>query len=130
MPVKNVYCWEVDDGTLCFYESNSHEEYKDFVEFMESGKPYAIINAVRCENKVIVGFINVPEEKRGMGVGTKLMKSIQKWSTMWGAEKVTLDDCSDRFRKKNNLYIKCGFKYISKGHPEMSWAPSQRGLRF
>ena len=33
---------------------------------------------------------------------------------------ITLDDCSDRYKKTHNLYINIGFSYIDEHGPEMS----------
>lgn len=64
---------------------------------------------------IIYLFSYVP----GKGVGSSLIYYACKKSLEQNISKIELDDCSDHFRKKNNIYLKLGFRYISNFGPEM-----------
>lgn len=60
----------------------------------------------------------VPEKFRGHGFALHLLwTEIRKFSNK--ATYVELDDMSDRFEKKKNLYCAIGFSYLEPGFPEM-----------
>jgi GNAT superfamily N-acetyltransferase len=59
------------------------------------------------------------ETYQNQGYGIKLLKYIIKLCKTLNIKKIILDDCSDRFNHNNNIYLKCGFKYLIKNHPEM-----------
>ena len=79
------------------------------------GEIYSIIDKNTC---IIVSMI-IKEEWRGQGYGTLLLKNIIEYCKECNINKIELDDMSDNFNKKNNIYVKNGFKYIQKGYPEM-----------
>lgn len=54
------------------------------------------------------------------GCGSALMVFASKEAIKRGITEITLDDCSDRYNQKHNLYLKMGMKYVSVGDgPEM-----------
>lgn len=54
------------------------------------------------------------------GCGSALMVFASKKAVKMGIIEVILDDCSERYNQKDNLYVKMGMKYISAGNgPEM-----------
>ena len=58
---------------------------------------------------------------RNKGYATKLLNEIKNYliKNNFNVNKIILDDCTDNFNTKNNLYLKFGFKYITNGEPEM-----------
>lgn len=63
--------------------------------------------------------LHVDELYRNNGYGTFLLKEIIKYCMENNIKIIKLDDVSDNFNKKNNIYTKLNFKYISSGFPEM-----------
>lgn len=54
------------------------------------------------------------------GCGSALMVFASKEASKLGITEITLDDCSNRYNQKDNLYVKMGMKYVSVGDgPEM-----------
>lgn len=113
----------------------TYEEFKTYEKTMKTDKD-KIIGYIHCmetnknmhENNynirkkikilhVIMIFINV--ECRGMGLGNELLNYFIDYSVKNNIHSIHLDDMSDRYRHKNNLYIKNKFKYIDKIGPEM-----------
>lgn len=63
----------------------------------------------------------VKGEYRNKGIGTKLIKKIILYTyTKYKVKIVKLDDMSDKYRKKNNIYLKLGFHYDEIWGPEMT----------
>jgi hypothetical protein len=71
------------------------------------------------DKEISIGFIWIPEHLRRQGRATALLEYIKKFGNDRGVYSITLDDCTGMFGKKTNLYIRSGFSYVSKGHPEM-----------
>tara|TARA_Y100000389_G_scaffold112418_1_gene109448 strand:+ start:250 stop:642 length:393 start_codon:yes stop_codon:yes gene_type:complete len=54
------------------------------------------------------------------GCGSALMVFASKKAVKMGITEVILDDCSEKYNQKDNLYVKMGMKYVSAGDgPEM-----------
>lgn len=53
------------------------------------------------------------------GYGTRLMIHVMKLYSLLGLRIIELDDCSDRQRQKNNIYVKLGLTYVCDHGPEM-----------
>lgn len=71
-----------------------------------------------------MGYINYMEvliEYRGIGIATCLLWYLYDILNKEGIKCVELDDCSDLYRDKNNIYLKVGAKYIEETCPEMIW---------
>lgn len=67
------------------------------------------------KNITILNFVSVEQNK---GYGSILLNYIMKFFN--GIIKtIILDDMSDGYRTKHNIYLKFGFKYIHKDGPEM-----------
>jgi len=56
---------------------------------------------------------------KGKGFGTLMLLIAFITSGEEGIEKILLDDDSDNYGKKNNIYFKLGLKYVEKDAPEM-----------
>lgn len=70
----------------------------------------------------VINFISIEKEYRGKGMGTALLWNLYDYSISKGnVDHMLWDDCTDNFRKKNNIYKKIGATYIDKTGPEMKW---------
>jgi len=79
-------------------------------------KSYIIYYHDDVHNSVIIQALYVVPEGRGRGRGTELLRKCFEETR---CKKYHLDDMSDRFLQKDNIYIKNGFTYINDGEPEM-----------
>lgn len=69
-----------------------------------------------------INMISIEEEYRRKGMGTALLWNLYDYTISKGnISYILLDDCSDNFRMKNNIYTKLGATYIDKTGPEMIW---------
>ena len=59
------------------------------------------------------------EDYRGKGYATVLLNWLFDEVKSKGYKTINVDDCTDLFRKPNNIYLVNGFKYIEEGYPEM-----------
>jgi GNAT superfamily N-acetyltransferase len=59
------------------------------------------------------------EGYRGKGYATVLLNWLFDEVKSKGYKTINVDDCTDLFRKPNNIYLVNGFKYIEEGYPEM-----------
>ena len=59
------------------------------------------------------------EAYRGKGYATTLLNWLFDNLKSKGYNTIKVDDCTDLFRKPNNIYLVNGFKYIEEGYPEM-----------
>ena len=55
----------------------------------------------------------------GKGYATVLLNRLFDEVKSKGYKTINVDDCTDLFRKPNNIYLVNGFKYIEEGYPEM-----------
>ena len=81
-------------------------------------KVTAVIEVIfnRDERNMIVSYLFSNKK----GCGSALIVFSSKEGVKLGIKKITLDDCSDRYNQKDNLYLKMGMKYVSVGDgPEM-----------
>lgn len=58
-------------------------------------------------------------EHRGKGYATQILKTIFLLCKQNNVKVIELDDCSDNYRKPDNIYVKNGFKYTTLSHHEM-----------
>ena len=68
---------------------------------------------------VSVTSLHTFEGYRDKGYATILLNWLFLEVKSKGCKTITLDDCTDLFRKPNNIYLVNGFKYIEEGYPEM-----------
>jgi GNAT superfamily N-acetyltransferase len=66
-----------------------------------------------------IGSLVTDQNYRNMGYATKLLEMIKQICLDSNIRTITLDDCSDNFNTKNNVYVKNGFSYVDEGFPEM-----------
>ena len=69
---------------------------------------------------VSVTSLHTFEGYRGKGYATVLLNWLFDIVKYKGYNTITLDDCTELFRKPNNIYLTNGFEYIEEGYPEMS----------
>jgi hypothetical protein len=93
----------------------TYEEYNE-----QSHKLPGFIESVISieEQAVIVLYINTTIH--GKGVGMLLMCASILTANGVGITKIHLDDNSDRFRQKDNIYVKLHLKYNENYGPEMT----------
>jgi hypothetical protein len=92
------------------------------------------VQELKTYHKLIPGFIEVvfhPDEKSmtvidlhsarpGNSYATHLMVYACNEAVKRRISTITLDDCSDNYRKNRNIYTNVGMKYVnSEGGPEM-----------
>lgn len=85
-----------------------------------------------CEDKeVSISFLNVLEEYRGKGIGTKLLWNLYDYVyNNTNYKYIKWDDCSDNYRvSKKNIYLKVGAQYVEKNGPEMIWRIRTKKVR-
>jgi hypothetical protein len=63
--------------------------------------------------------------QRNKGYASLLIIASCIISERFGLDTIELDDCSDNFKKKNNLYTNLSFRYIEDGFPEMIGSTKQ-----
>ena len=69
------------------------------------------------ESDLKIMFIKSKIPKRGTATLLLLVTIINAYEK--GIKTVSLDDMSDNYRKKNNIYIKLGLRYVNSQGPEM-----------
>jgi len=74
-------------------------------------------------DEIVLMYINIEEEYTNKGLGTYLLWSLFDHIVCNDFYKdinyIVWDDCSDRSRKNNNIYINIGARYVNKYGPEM-----------
>lgn len=70
---------------------------------------------------VLILDLLIYESCRGKGYGKFLIQFLYNHilNNHSKIKKITLTDCTSRYRKQNNIYIKLGFKYIDDKDPDM-----------
>jgi GNAT superfamily N-acetyltransferase len=89
-------------------------EFK-YIKDMRSGFKFTDIGGSECT------ILSLYTEKpfRNKGYATYLLKYAIDYCRSKGVHRIVLDDCSDNFKKQNNIYLKCGFRYVEDDLPEM-----------
>lgn len=110
---------EVGKGFVYYYIDDDDLERKTLTNLICNNKiPYLYVYKGRTDTTILMLW--VPVSDRGNGIATSLLKNIQNMTPL--LSRIELDDCSDNFMKlSKNIYMKCGFRYIEDGHPEMEW---------
>ncbi len=71
------------------------------------------------ERRLHIIDLGTKEEFRGKGFASILLKKMIDEAYRLQCRTITLDDASDLFGKKENIYLKFGFEYVVSGQPEM-----------
>lgn len=100
------------------HEYTTFETISSLMDELEASPfPYAY---GRYEDRVMsLMSLSVPRPLRNRGVGTALLRGVALGCLRLGLRRIDLDDMSDRFGQKNNIYVKFGFRYRQPGFPEM-----------
>lgn len=100
-------------------------------KFLESilkgtiGHCHAVFNIFDEETKetntdiMSINSLYVNEEYRGQGIGSYLLANMIKKAEKNKIKMIELEDDSDRFKKKNNIYYNFGFHYAYDYDPKM-----------
>jgi GNAT superfamily N-acetyltransferase len=72
-----------------------------------------------ADMSVIITSLYTFEGYKGKGYSTTLLNWLFDEVKYKGYKTITLDDCTDLFRKTTNIYLVNGFEYIKEGYPEM-----------
>lgn len=90
----------------------------------DTPKAYGVMS-----NRVLfLMHIFVPDVMRGRGMGSRLLRYFLREGYSRGCRRAELDDMSHMFNQPTNLYVKHGFYYVKKGHPEMRMALGRNHL--
>lgn len=89
------------------------EEIEDeiLIKIIYDEKSYISGTIYLRDDELYISYFHVDKNKRGKGIGMKLLNNIIKYSKKYGIETVHLVDESERYRDEHNIYIKYGFKY-------------------
>ena len=65
----------------------------------------------------------VYERYRGLGLGTFLLWNVYEYIKEFypSITLISWDDCSDHYKRKDNIYRKVEARYLFKNGPEMIW---------
>jgi len=106
------------DGYELKYKQERPDMYTITLLQIENKFEIAKIYYVVYGNELYISLIMVEEEYRGQGIGTYLIFILIEYyinfhnkSNDCSEKVIALEDMSDRPWKKDNIYIKLGFKY-------------------
>jgi GNAT superfamily N-acetyltransferase len=93
--------------------------FKEMNYYDENG--YGYISYVLDTKLFVCTIIDfyIKKEHRGKHYGNRLLINFIKFMKTLNIKQIILDDMSDRFNQKNNIYVLNGFKYYNNGYPEM-----------
>lgn len=74
-------------------------------------------------NEATIEYLNIEDKYRGMGLGTALLWNVYNHiiHNYPYVENIFFDDCSDNYKKTNNIYRNVGARYLYINGPEMIW---------
>lgn len=103
-----------------------HKETKDTMILLSINEPRhkkcSVLEAYYMDDEdmsVSITSLYTFEGYRGKGYATVLLNWLFDEVKSKGYKTINVDDCTDLFRKPNNIYLVNGFKYIEEGYPEM-----------
>lgn len=75
------------------------------------------------DNIATITYIDIYEAYRGKGLGTFLLWNLYEYikNNHPLVQYIELDDCSDHYKKYNNIYRNVGARYLYIKGPEMIW---------
>lgn len=79
-------------------------------------------------NEATITYLNIDIKYRKMGLGTALLWNLYKYikNNYPSVENIFFDDCSDNYKKTNNIYRNVGARYLYINGPEMIWKIQSR----
>lgn len=69
----------------------------------------------------VLGSLHVDPKLRNKGIGSILLNRLIEYAKKNNVDKIVLDDMTDNYRKRNNIYLKHEFRYLSNNGPEMEY---------
>ena len=78
-----------------------------------------LLHGIIENNSCNINSLNVNGNYQNNGYGSIILHHLIEYCINNQIKYITLDDMSDRFNQKNNIYLKFGFTYIHYGFPEM-----------
>ena len=74
---------------------------------------FGYVSGIVIDRIATLIYLHIHKEHRNNGHGTELLKLFVTEAFDYNAIHIELDDCSDNYRKINNIYTKYGLKYTS-----------------
>lgn len=74
---------------------------------------------ILCDGACTLISLHTEKQYRCKGYATYILNQIRQYCIKKHITEIVLDDCTDNFGSADNIYLKFGFKYIEKDHPEM-----------
>lgn len=103
--------------TIVYYISDSAIKSRDFIKMYKSLPAY--IHVVIDFNDNTITVIDLHSNIKNKDYATHLLIYACTQAMKTGIPTMVLDDCTDRYRKPNNIYTKVGMNYINEEGPEM-----------
>ena len=103
------------------YIYNGKKAIENIDDFLYNPKVIASVQFYTFNDidEATVTSVNVFEEYRGHGYGYYLLMQMAEYLTKINVQTIELQDDSDNYRQKNNLYTSLGFEYLADYGPEM-----------
>lgn len=101
----DVMVYYIANSPLCIQElKRYHEIIPGLIEVIFNSNSMTVINL----------------QSRQKGGGSAMLVHVAKEALKRGIYRIELDDCSDRYNRSDNIYVKMGMEYVSAGNgPEM-----------
>lgn len=109
-----------NDNMYLYYIATKAFSYEDFENY-DDIKTF-VIGYCHCSyngNTIIINDLFVNEKYRHCNYGTTIITYVLKEAKQNNMIMSELDDMSNNYRKKNNIYLKLGYKYVNQYEPEM-----------
>lgn len=103
-----------DVRTVVIVEPNSDPE-----QALENDGP-RVVGTLTDKRTCQITLLYVPFVERGRGYAVTLLGSLAEMLADDGCCRIELDDMSDRYRSKHNVYTRVGFHYSGRCGPEMT----------
>lgn len=102
-----------------FYISNGVLSLKKYISMSKNNNPMLCSYLEYYLDDILV-ITDLKSNIKNKGYATILILSVLQEAQNKNVNVVELDDCSDRYNQKHNIYLKLGFKYNDEYGPEMT----------
>jgi len=106
---------EMEDAEVMLYYLGERAISLD--QFNKTTLPSTLIAVIGSKLNIL--SVHSEKNERGKGYAMYLISAACLDAYEKDVEKVTLDDMTDRSRKRNNIYTRLGMQYIDPEYPEM-----------
>jgi len=89
------------------------------IKIIDNLSVIGLLHAVISDNICSINSLSINDKYQNQGYGSILLYNLIEYCKKNEIKNIILDDMSDRFNQKNNIYLKFGFRYIINGLPEM-----------